>query len=214
MWWLFITGAMAEPNWNALKKVSDWQPYKQVTRKGIGQISVFITKISNLPCFKGEASTAGVSANTLLEIAVDPESAVDWSSANVVQAKTLAKNGSTIDYFQFLDVPIFSDRFWFLRGYIDQDDNGVWFHWDRLENGGPHKEFYNQIKESNKGAVEPPVNVGGWNFKQDGQTLQIRYFICTHPGGSVPKGMQSIGTGKTLPNNLEDIYKEGIRREQ
>ena len=45
MWWLFITGAMAEPNWNRLKKTQGWQPYKVVTRDAVGQISVFTKKL-------------------------------------------------------------------------------------------------------------------------------------------------------------------------
>ena len=62
MWWLLITGAMAEPNWNALKNSKGWQPYKVVTRKAVGQISVFIKTIDDFPCFKGESLVEGVSA--------------------------------------------------------------------------------------------------------------------------------------------------------
>ena len=212
MLWLLIGGAIASPTWNDLIDEKNWSLHKVVSRRNVGEISVYKKLIDNFPCYKGEGVVQGVSAESLLSIAIDAESATKWSSANVIDAKTLANSPITVDYFQYIDVPLFSDRFWFLRGNIIRSEDTIVFHWDRLEQGGPHMGFYSEITNKYPNAIEPPLNVGGWYFKGDQTSLRMKYLICTHPGGSVPKGLQSIGTAQTLPNNLEDLYKEAIRR--
>jgi len=210
--WLLIGGAIAGPTWDDLIDSENWTLHKEVSRESVGQITVYKKEIENFPCFKGEGTVKGVSAELLLAIATDAESAITWSSANVTEAKTLAKSASSLDYFQYLDVPIFSDRCWFLRGHIAREADTIIFRWERLDEGGPYKAFYNDIREKYPAAVEPPLNVGGWYFKGDSNSLTIKYLICTHPGGSVPKSLRSLGTAQTLPNNLEDLYKEALRR--
>jgi hypothetical protein len=65
---------------------------------------------------------------------------------------------------------------------------------------------------AHSGAVEPPLNVGGWSFISKDAGLLVRYYICTNPGGSVPRSFQQIGTARTLPNNIRDLIIEGKNR--
>ena len=121
-------------------------------------------------------------------------------------------------YYQYLDVPIFSDRFWILRGFFEEEhtEKGIKkiFHWNKISH--EYTDLQAQIQRMNPYAVEPIINVGAWTFEpiDKNGTLLLSYYICSHPGGSVPVALQSIATERTLPNNIKDILMEGQKRSQ
>ena len=199
------------PTWEGLYTKAGWG-YEHTTETSVGEVEVYKKWIGDLPCFQGKTTTR-FGPDLLLEIAADAESAVHWSSADVVEAKTLYRSASHVDYYQYLNVPIFSDRYWFLRGYVEREENEVRFRWEPLEEGA-HEDFYRQTKEKYPSAVETSINLGAWVFRTVSNQTEVRYYICTHPGGSVPSALQSIGTEQTLPNNLQDLIIEAQRRSE
>lgn len=209
---LAISAAFAyNPTWKELYASDGWT-YSHTTDTSVGKVKVYKKSVDSFPCFQGEATT-DLDPKLIIEIAADAESAVDWSSADVTDAKELLRTKSYVDYYQYLDIPFpLSDRYWFARGYFETDGDALLFRWDRLEKGGTHSDFYKEIKEKYPSAEETALNIGAWVVTPvDGKT-KIQYLICTHPGGSVPDVFQSVGTEKTLPNNLSDIIKEGKKR--
>ena len=67
----------------------------------------------------------------MIEVAADAESAMEWSSAGVTEAETLARTTEYADYYQYLDLPFpLSDRFWMLRGYFEQEGAVHYFRWE------------------------------------------------------------------------------------
>ena len=86
------------------------------------------------------------------------------------------------------------------------------FHWENISHKYP--DFQKKVQTKNPYALEPLINVGAWIFEEldDKGLLQVSYYICSHPGGSVPVALQSIATENTLPYNIKDILIEGKKR--
>ena len=58
-------------------------------------------------------------------------------------------SSDVIDYYQYLDLPFVSDRFWFLRGQFETKNGVFTFRWEKLDNGGPHKHIYEKVNITN-----------------------------------------------------------------
>ena len=198
------------PTWKELYDSSGWS-HSHTVDTDVGNIYVYKKEVGSLPCFQGKVATK-IEPKILIEIAADAESAIEWSSADLTEAKELSRTKSYVEYYQYLDIPIFSDRYWFARGYFETDGKTLLFHWNKLDQGGEHPEFYKEIQEKYPSAEETLINIGGWVFTPEEGMTTIQYLICTHPGGSVPTMFQSVGTEQTLPNNLRDIIIEAKRR--
>jgi len=202
-------------SWSSIQSQSGWSTHTTKTHADAGTVQVLKKTISGIQCFKGIATTE-VKPETLYNVAADIPGTRRWSTAGVKEAEVLAKGTSTLDYYQYLDVPgwtMASDRFWFLHGIVERSNGTVAFHWDRLENGGPYAERLNQVKTDHADAIEPPTNAGGWVFtpQADGNTL-IEYYICTDTGGMIPGAVQNAATTKTLPDTVGDLVREGRKR--
>jgi hypothetical protein len=148
-------------------------------------------------------------------VAADIEGAIQWSTAGVTAAKTLARTDTLLDYFQFLDVPgwtMANDRFWFLHGTIERSGGAIVFRWDRLVDGGAYSAFYQQVRAEHPDAVEVPINVGAWVFTPKDGATQMQYYVCTETGGNIPGAVQGVATTRTLPDNLADVVREAGKR--
>jgi hypothetical protein len=198
-----------EISWENLYSEDGWN-YSHKSTTELGDVEIFKKEIGDFPCFQGRAYTNS-DPKVLLEIAADTESAIDWSSADLMEAKTLYRSETYMDYYQYLNVPLFSDRYWFLRGYFEEEGTETRFRWEKL-NDDSHRQFHSSIQKKYPDSIETTINIGAWVFRQNPMNVEVRYYICTHPGGYVPTSLQSIGTEKTLPNNLYDLIKEGKRR--
>ena len=107
-------------------------------------------EVDGIPCFHGLATT-DVPGEDLLEVALDVAGSIQWSSAGVKEAATLASDGRTVDYYQYLDVPgwtLSADRFWFLRATIERSDGQIVMSWSRLEDGGPYASRFAEVRDA------------------------------------------------------------------
>ena len=214
IWFLYLiqlsSAANPNPTWAELSHPDNWN-YSHSTETQSGTVKVYTKMVDNFPCFQG-LSQAPLDPHLLQEIAADAKSAMEWSSADITEAIELQRTKTYVDYYQYLDVPMFSDRYWFLRGYFEEDETTVRFRWERLEKGGAHSQKYQQVQKDFPNAEETPINIGSWIFTPKDDITIIQYYICTHPGGNVPTMLQSIATENTLPNNLNDLILEGYKR--
>jgi len=208
---LVLNTAAAEPTWSQLQTDSGWNLSHTTEHSATGEIQIYKQTVAGVACFRGQSQTSA-SAESMLTVAMDVEGAISWSSAGISEAETLSRSASQIDYYQYLNIPIISDRFWFLRGTVERSGNQINFHWSRLHNGGEHAARYQAIKTQHPNAIEPPVNVGAWSFETTGNNVLVRYYICTDPGGRIPASLQVLGTEGTLPDTIGDLVTEAKRR--
>lgn len=211
---LIAATALAAPTWADIKAHGSWETYSTRSSKDAGEVQVLKATIGGILCFKGLAKTS-VSGDKLLEVSMDVPGSPRWSSAGVTEAEVLGQTPTTMDYYQYLDVPgwtLSADRFWFLAGTVD-NGQGMWsFSWTHLNQGGPYNTRWKQVKEAHPDAVEPPINVGGWIFRREGAQTRIEYFICSDTGGSIPTSVQNAATTRTLPDTVGDLVKEAKKR--
>ena len=202
------------PTWSDIESDTGWEHLTTRNHDVAGPVQVYRTTIKDITCFMGEGHTT-IARDKLLNVALDIKGTIDWSSADVSDGDILSRSGNELDYYQYLDVPgwtMASDRFWFLHGKIVEETNKTVFHWTRLENGGAHSAKHADIVAANSSAIEPPVNVGAWEFLSTGENNRIRYYVCTDAGGSIPRAVQNFGTKSTLPDNVGDIIREAKKR--
>ncbi|MBX2799190.1 MAG: hypothetical protein KTR31_16065 [Myxococcales bacterium] len=206
----WLSTALASPT-HVQMDAASWKLVTTAKHSEVGEVRIWRAEVAGIPCFRGTARVTDVDPDALLETAIDVEGAVRWSSANVAEGKVLERTASRVDYYQLLDVPgwtLASDRFWFLTAQIGRTGADRSYRWSRLTEGGKHKAVYDAVRASNPGAVEPPVNVGGWEFRVDGDQVVVDYRVCTDTGGSVPQAMQNIATRRTLPDNIGDVVRQ------
>jgi hypothetical protein len=209
--------AFAEtPTWSQLAGTDSWELLSTKRRTDAGEVKVYRAIVEGVTCFQGMA-TADVPLEALLDVATDIESAIEWSSAGVLEAETLGRNGDTLDYYQYLDVPgwtLSADRFWFLRGVIERGAEETSFHWERSDVATQYAERYQQVAKDHPKAIEPPINVGGWTFRATDTGTEVRYRVCSDVGGALPRGVQNAATKGTLPDTVGDAVREARRRSQ
>ena len=135
----------------------------------------------DFPCFVGKATTH-LSADLLLSIASSRRS-LQWSSAGVTEAKN-SKNNQYVDY-QYLDVPVFTDRYWILRAFetkqMQPTGQRKFFYWKTFRTNIPS---FKKSPNENPYALEPLINVGAWILKTDDKGL-LQSYIFVLSGGSV-----------------------------
>jgi len=205
--------ALAKPTHAQIESAAWKQVASRETDQGV--VLVHSATVAGMECYRGTGTTTAPVAK-LIEVATDIPSAPRWSTAGLTKSELLAKSGSTLDYWQYLDVPgwtMSADRFWFVRSTTVISPDVASEKWDALIGGGPHSAKFAEIKAANPEAVEPLVNVGEWLFKAAGQgQSSVDYMVCTDPGGSIPAAIQSAATRRTLPDTVADIMREGRKR--
>ncbi len=203
----------AAPTWDQIR-TSGWVHHATRKNDVVGTVEVYSKTVAGIPCYQGVTTTT-YTPEQLFEVAADIEGAMQWSTAGVTDAKTLARTATLLDYYQFLDIPgwtMASDRFWFLHGTIERSGGAITFRWDRLVDGGAYADFYQQVLERHPDAVEIPINVGAWVFTPKDGATQLQYYVCSHTGGSIPGAVQGVATTRTLPDNLADVVREAGKR--
>lgn len=214
MFALILAAAHATPTHAAMEAAS-WSHLADREHDDAGMVKVYSATVAGIGCFKAEAEVTSVDGKSMLDVVSDVVGAKQWSSAGVTRAEVLGRTGNTVAYYQYLDVPDWtfaSDRFWFLSSDIVDAPGTRTLRWNRLDPNGPYAARYQAFKAENPSAVEPPVNVGGWYFKDDDFGVTITYLICTDAGGNIPSAVQSAATRKTLPDTVGDVVREAKKR--
>lgn len=209
-----ITTALAAPTHAEIKSAT-WAHIADRSHGDAGEVKVFNATIGGIQCFKASASTSEADGSTMLGVVTDVVGAKRWSSAGITQAEMLGKNGNRITYFQYLDVPgwtMSSDRYWFLTASVNDNPGRRSLEWDRIASDSQFAERYTTFKNENPKAVEPPVNIGLWEFIDEDFGVQVAYSICTDAGGAIPYAIQSAATRKTLPDTVGDVVREAKKR--
>jgi hypothetical protein len=135
-------------------------------------------------------------------------------------SEVIAKTRTTVDFWQFLDVPSWSmakDRFWFARLTVQRDVGGQegrhrqsW----RIIDAEQHPEHLAKARAINANAILAPLNYGGWDIRPlpDGR-VELTFVVLSDPGGRLPKSAERLSTARTLPENLLQFEAEAKRRQ-
>jgi hypothetical protein len=204
----------ADPTWAEVQAIDDWVEHAVRQHDDAGAVRVLRTTLDEVYCFRAEA-TVELTPKELLAVALDFEGAIRWSGAGVVEASQLSRVGLTYDYYQYLDVPdwtLTKDRVWFLRGTVIRDGGTLGLRWERLKQGGDHREVYDDFFARHPKAIEVPVNVGAWMFTPTDDGTLVEYTICSVQGGNLPVKLGMQVTTTTLPDNVGDLVREARRR--
>jgi len=205
--------AVPQPTLEELLNGRNWKPLKTIQDREVGEIVVQEKEVNGFPCFRAKIQTEAA-LSVLETIVLDIPSQSQWSSAGVTESITLEQSETHIDYYQYLSIPIVSDRHWFLQAQLIKTEESFRFVWQPLKKG-KHATLIAKKRKKYAGAVEPIINIGEWKFSQLTSTKnQVQYSICTHPGGYIPKHFRSVGTIKTLPTNVKELILEAKRRVQ
>lgn len=207
-----VATASAAPSWSDIQANAAWAPDSEVSTSDAGTVKIATASIGGITCFRAQTST-DATVDALVSTVTDIKGTLKWSTAGVTEAELLAQSGTSYQYYQYLDVPgwtMSADRFWFLQGTLSKGPSTL-FRWERLVDGGTFADKYKTVKTAHPDAVEPPVNVGAWQF--DGASpVNITYFLCTDTGGAIPVFVQTAATRRTLPDTLSDAVREAKRR--
>lgn len=215
---ILLLAALAAPaeaavTWSQLSAYTGWSLFNEKSTKNAGNVKLYEATIGGTSCFKAQATIGGVDPEKLLAVAVDIEGAMRWSSAGLTDAQTLKRSGNAVHYYQYLAVPLISDRFWFLEGTIMREGDRVGLRWEKTwDQGGPYASTYQEVVAAHPKAVEPPVNVGAWLFDKAGDQVTASYLVCTDSGGAIPANLQAMATKGTLPTTVDDLVKEARAR--
>ena len=218
MVWLLLLGVVeaAEPAWATLLSEDGWESLGTPSTKETGPIDLRLKTIGGDPCLRGEV-TVSWRAEVLMDVVTDFKGAPQITSETLIASRLLGNKGGVLEYYQHLDVPnwtMASDRFWVLRGQRVTEGPTVSFRWNRFEWRTAYPDLAKQLDTEHSDAVEPQVNWGQWQFTESPEGTQVRYYICSNPGGSLPEWVQKAAATKTLPNTMADIMREGKKRSQ
>lgn len=191
----------------ALDSDAGWEVHKLDAK---GEVDVYKKTIPGLdvPGFKG-IKIVDVDPDALFDAIIDIAHQAGISEdIPLKESHVLASSGTTIDFWQYLDVPgwtLANDRYWFCRGNVMRNHGGSRHHkwtWDKLP-ASQFPEAWKKAKAIDEDAVETELNHGSWEVvpQQGGGTMLI-YRVVSAPGGTLPKAAQSLATGTTLPDNL------------
>jgi hypothetical protein len=213
--WLAWSLASAAPGFDELSSATDWDVMSKKNVDSVGEIHVHGRDFGELRCLRANAR-ADLPLELLGEVVSDVEGEVHWGDSGLKEARVHHRGIDSLDYYQYLDTPgwtFAADRFWFLRGTFHRSPGRVVFSWDRMgEHGGPHRAAFDAVVAAHPSAIEPPVNVGGWVFEQNGSAVDMTYYLCSDSGGAIPKGIQDWAAKNTVPTVVVDVVHEATRR--
>jgi hypothetical protein len=58
------------------------------------------------------------------------------------------------------------------------------------------------------------VNWGAWTFETRSGHTEAQYHMCSNAGGALPAWVQKIAATRAIPNTVEDVVKDAMRRLQ
>jgi hypothetical protein len=177
-----------------------------------GPMVVSTTRGTDAVCWQAAVHTEATMAS-LKAVVTDQDHAARWSTAHLVESRTLSRDGASFTYLQHMSPPSWTltqDRFWVAEGTLTTGGDGVVrMQWHRVSAADAAPDVHARLAED---AVEVPVNEGEWRFMPDATGVDVRYRACTDPGGSLPTWLQRIVSRRTLPQQVAAVVGEARRR--
>jgi hypothetical protein len=188
----------------ALQSASGWSGATTsdgvtVTQKSVPGLSV--------PAFRG-VRTVDVTCDAYFAAVSDP---ARHKAVNRMlrESGVVTSSGSSVVFYQVVDLPLISDRYWINKAENQRNVGGVAGH-HRQTWYGLSKDDYPTVRdavESKYGAVFTPVNYGLWDLvPTDSGGCTVTYAAASDPGGSIPGGASSWASEKSLPENINSFY--------
>ena len=108
-----------------------------------------------------------------------------------------------------------NDRGWFLGANASVNGNVSRLDWHHIDANTLYPDKISELKAKHDGIVFTGVNVGAWVFttQADGST-EVRYQICSDPGGSLPSQAAEFAARNTLPVTVGDLIREALKRQK
>lgn len=212
--WLLSVALAADPSTLRAGMVdpSGWREVDRKQVNGVGEVVVRHKEVAGVNCLEGSTSTA-VAPDVLLRAAADIAGQPRWSTWDVPVSVRLPGPEDAFDYYQLLDNPApVADRYWFLHAQVQRNGGERVFRWDLVDPASRYPSQLAQLTAQYPGAVMTQVNIGDWTFTPSNGLTQVRYRICTDAGGALPQWVGELAATRTLPTNVADIVREGLRR--
>lgn len=162
-----------------------------------------------LTAFKGVlVLPASVDAVKIYELVSDIENH-DRHSKHLHESTLIEREGAH-DWFYEVSkspAPLISERYWFNETLVERDIEGLEGHnrrtWHAFDAATKYPDTLKAVAGKYPDAVYVDITYGAWEWipQEDGTTVMI-YRTVSHPGGSVPSGLYSQISGKTLPDNM------------
>ena len=141
----------------------------------------------------------------------------DDRDAKLLVSDIVAQDGPHTTYVQVYDSPgPMANRYWICRAVDHHDPAAGAGHWKRRWSSPPPTalgDLRASLRAAHPRAVEVAITHGSWELgpQADGSTL-VTYISVADPGGSVPKGVMSMVTGRNLPDHITRIEAEAQGR--
>ncbi len=207
--WLAV--AVAAPTHEQLETAT-WQLLHVTRTWGAGEVQLLAAEIGEMTCFRAEATVPDLGLDTLFAVALDPVSAPSWSRASrITESAWLSRTDDVLEYYQYLDVALVADRFWFLRATVERGEGRRVLRFSPLPPESDHDGVIDAIRTRHPSAVEPTVNIGGWYLTTVDEGVQVVYQLCSR-SGTVARWIQDRAVRSALPYALGDLVAEARRR--
>ncbi len=160
-----------------------------------------------VPAFRG-VRTVDVSCDVYFQAVSDPNR---HGAVNdlLEESRVLSRSGADVVFYQVVDLPFVSHRYWINTATNERDIGGVSGH-HRQSWRGMDKHDYPEVRdrlEDEYDAVFTEVNYGFWDLIPAGaDRCTITYAAVSDPGGSIPGGAGAWASEKSLPDNINSFY--------
>ena len=193
----------------ALQDTAGWSAPSQT--KGVAVSTKKVAGLS-VPAFRGQR-TVDVSCDAYFANVSDP-SRHQAVNSMLRASRVVKKDGDTVVFYQVLDVPLLSDRYWINGAKNERNIGGQAGH-DRQTWWAEQRDDYPEIRdavEKEYSAVFTEVNYGFWDLVPAGDgSCTVTYAVVSDPGGSIPSSAGSWASEKSLPANINSFYEAAKR---
>jgi hypothetical protein len=188
----------------ALQSTAGWSG--STTNKGVTVAQKDIPGLS-VPAFRG-TRTVDVTCDAYFAAVSDPGRHTAVNSM-LRESGVISQSGDAVVFYQVVDLPLISDRYWINKAVNERNLGGVSGH-HRQTWYAMNKDDYPTVRdavEDKFGAVFTAINYGMWDLMPASESsCTITYAGISDPGGSVPGGAASWASEKSLPDNINSFY--------
>ena len=134
--------------------------------------------------------------------------------SHLSESRVLSFVGDSVWTYQYLDLPIISDRHYVSLNVLTEISSGTHYrmNWRMLSDGS--KGFKGEEINKKPHAVHVVDGVGGWEIKSLGNNVtEVTYRIVIDPGGWIPNFLVNQSNKALAPDTIMSMVQEAKRRE-